>query len=131
FQNIPLFMEQLSNPTVFQTVLSLSSPSDPVPGTGQTLGQWQYGVSPLPTIPPPSTQVTPFSVGRLMDPNYRNPETLEFNGGYSWSLNPNTVIETENTHVLGLHEKKTNKNYHKVPLGGVCFTPPLPSAFAA
>src|SRR5207244_7158993 len=28
FQNIPLFMEQLSNPTVFQTVLSLSSPSD-------------------------------------------------------------------------------------------------------
>src|SRR5438094_6683913 len=80
FQNIPLFMEQLSNPTVFQTVLSLSSPSDPVPGTGQTLGQRQYGVSPLQTIPPPSTQVTPFSVGRLMDPNYRNPENLASNG---------------------------------------------------
>ena len=131
FQNIPLFMEQLSNPTVFQTVLSLSSPSDPVPGTGQTLGQWQYGVSPLPTIPPPSTQVTPFSVGRLMDPNYRNPETLEFNGGYSWSLNPNTVIEAEYTHVLGLHENKTINIDQKVPVGGVCCTRPLHSAFAA
>ncbi len=131
FQNIPLFMEQLSNPTVFQTVLSLSSPSDPVPGTGQTLGQWQYGVSPLPTIPPPSTQVAPFSVGRLMDPNYRNPETEEFNGGYSWSLNPNTVIEAEYTHVLGLHENKTINIDQKVPVGGVCCTRPLHSAFAA
>ena len=131
FQNIPLFMEQLSNPTVFQTVLSLSSPSDPVPGTGQTLGQWQYGVSPLPTIPPPSAQVAPFSVGRLMDPNYRNPETEEFNGGYSWSLNPNTVIEAEYTHVLGLHENKTINIDQKVPVGGVCCTRPLHSAFAA
>src|SRR5207253_2705958 len=131
FQNIPLFMEQLSNPTVFQTVLSLSSPSDPVPGTGQTLGQWQYGVSPLPAIPPPSAQVAPFSVGRLMDPNYRNPETEEFNGGYSWSLNPNTVIEAEYTHVLGLHENKTINIDQKVPVGGVCCTRPLHSAFAA
>src|SRR5260370_40713370 len=32
FQNIPLFMEQRANPTGFQTVLSLSSPTDPVPG---------------------------------------------------------------------------------------------------
>ncbi len=131
FQNIPLLMEQLSNPTVFQTVLSLSSPSDPVPGTGQTLGQWQYGVSPLPAIPPPSSQVAPFSVGRLMDPNYRNPETEEFNGGYSWSLNPNTVIEAEYTHVLGLHENKTINIDQRVPVGGVCCTRPLHSAFAA
>src|ERR1035441_8636156 len=34
FQNIPLFMEQMSNPTVFQTVVSLSSPTDIVTGTG-------------------------------------------------------------------------------------------------
>jgi hypothetical protein len=27
FQNIPLFMEQMANPTVFQTVLSLSAPT--------------------------------------------------------------------------------------------------------
>src|SRR5258708_31955466 len=74
-------MEQMSNPTVFQTVLSLTNSSDPVPGTTKTLGQWQYGVDPLPTIPPPSSQLAVGSVGRLMDPNYRNPVTEEFNGG--------------------------------------------------
>ncbi|HKD62245.1 MAG TPA: TonB-dependent receptor, partial [Terracidiphilus sp.] len=56
FQNIPLFMEQMANPTVFAQVLSLSSPTDVVPGTGKTLGQWAYDPNDLPTIPPPSTQ---------------------------------------------------------------------------
>ena len=79
FQNIPLFMEQQANPTVFQTVLSLSSPTDSVPGTGLTLGQWQYGVSPTPTLPGPLSQLTDGSVGRLIDPNYRNPVAEEFN----------------------------------------------------
>ncbi|HKW56654.1 MAG TPA: TonB-dependent receptor [Candidatus Acidoferrum sp.] len=131
FQNIPLFMEQMSNPTVFQTVLSLSAPTDPVPGTGQTLGQWQYGISPLPTIPPPSTQLAVGSVGRLMDPDYRNPVTEEFNGGYSWAVNTNTAFEVEYTHVLGLHENKTINIDQRVPVGGVCCTRPLDAAFAA
>ena len=131
FQNIPLFMEQMSNPTVFQTVLSLSSPSDPVPGTGKTLGQWRYGVDPLPTIPPPSTQLASRSVGRLMDPNYRNPVTEEFNGGYSWALNANTALEAEYTHVLGLHENKTINIDQRVPVNGACCTRPLDPAFAA
>ena len=131
FQNIPLFLEQMSNPTVFQTVLSLTNASDAVPGTGKNLGQWQYGVDPLPTIPPPSTQLAVGSVGRLMDPNYRNPMTEEFNGGYSWALNSNTAIEVEYTHVLGLHENKTINIDQKVPVNGVCCTRPLDAAFAA
>ena len=131
FQNIPLFMEQMSNPTVFQTVLSLTNASDPVPGTGKNLGQWQFGVDPLPTIPPPSTQLAVGSVGRLMDPNYRNPMTEEFNGGYSWALTSNTAIEVEYTHVLGLHENKTINIDQKVPVNGVCCTRPLDAAFAA
>lgn len=125
FQNIPLFMEQMSNPTIFQTVLSLTAPGDTVPGTGQTLGQWRYGVSPLPTIPPPSPNLAPRSVGRLMDPNYRNPVTEEFNLGYSWALNQNSVIEAEYTHVLSLHENKTINIDQRVPVGGVCCTAPL------
>jgi outer membrane receptor protein involved in Fe transport len=125
FQNIPLFMEQMSNPTVFQTVLSLTASTDAVPGTGKTLGQWQYGISPMPTIPPPSTQLAPGSVGRLMDPNYRNPVTEEFNGGYSWALNSNTAFEAEYTHVLGLHENKTINIDQRVPAGGACCTAPL------
>jgi outer membrane receptor protein involved in Fe transport len=130
FQNIPLFMEQMANPTIFQTVLSLSSPSDPVPGTGLTLGQWRYGVSPLPTIPPPSTTLATRSVGRLMDPHYRNPVTEEFNFGYSWALNANSVIEAEYIHVLSLHENKTINIDQKLPdttkpVGSQCCYRPL------
>jgi hypothetical protein len=131
FQNIPLFMEQMSNPTVFQTVLSLTAPGDAVPGTGKNLGQWRYGVDPFPTIPPPSSQLAPGSVGRLMDPNYRNPVTEEFNVGYSWSLNPNTVVEAEYSHVLGLHENKTININQRVPVNGRCCSAPLDPAFAA
>ena len=117
FQNIPLFMEQQANPTVFQTVLSLSSPTDVVPGTGLTLGQWQYGVSQLPTLPGPASVLADLSVGRLIDPNYRNPVAEEFNVGYSWAVNNNSVFEAEYTHVLGLHENKTINIDQKVPIG--------------
>src|SRR5229473_8415946 len=123
-------MEQMSNPTVFQTVLSLSSPTDIVRGTGIQLGNWRYGVDPLPVIPPPSTQLASGSVGRLMDPDYRNPVTEEFNIGYSWALNQNSVIETEYAHVLGLHQNKTINIDQKVPVNGSCCTRPLDAAFA-
>jgi outer membrane receptor protein involved in Fe transport len=117
FQNIPLFMEQQANPTIFQTPLSLSAPGDPVPGTGLTLGQYQYGISPLPTLPPPGTQLADGSVGRIIDPNYQNPVTEEFNLGYTLALNSNSVVEVEYTHVLGLHENKTINIDQKVPTG--------------
>jgi Carboxypeptidase regulatory-like domain/TonB dependent receptor len=131
FQNIPLFMEQMANETVFQTALSLSSPGDSVPGTGKTLGQWRYGVDAMPTVPPPSTELAEGSVGRLMDPNYRNPVTEEFNAGYTWGINTNTAVEVEYTHVLGLHENKTMNIDQKIPVDGVCCTRPLDAAFAA
>ncbi|MBV9267050.1 MAG: TonB-dependent receptor [Acidobacteriaceae bacterium] len=131
FQNIPLFMEQMSNPTVFQTALSLTSPTDIVPGTGIQLGNWRYGVDPLPVVPPPSTQLADGSIGRLMDPNYRNPVAEEFNLGYSWSPHKTFVVEAEYTHVLGLHENKTINIDQRVPTNGVCCTAPLNAAFAA
>jgi hypothetical protein len=106
FQNIPLFMEQQANPTIFQTAFSLGG-SDPVPGAGVNLDQWALGVNSLPTIPPPSSQLAGGSVGRLMDPNYRTPVTEEFNGGYTWAINSKSVFEAEYIHVLSLHENKT------------------------
>jgi Carboxypeptidase regulatory-like domain/TonB dependent receptor len=130
FQNIPLFMEQMSNPTVFQTAISLSAPTDIVTGTGIALGNWRYGIDPMPVIPAPSSQLAAGSVGRLMDPNYRNPATEEFNVGYSYSPNRNTVIETEYTHVLGLHENKTMNIDQKTVVNGVCCTRPLDPYFA-
>jgi outer membrane receptor protein involved in Fe transport len=130
FQNIPLFMEQMSNPTVFQTVISLSSPTDIVTGTGVELGNWRYGTDPMPTIPPPSTQLADLSVGRLMDPHYRNPVTEEFNGGYTWAVNPRTVVEAEYTHVMGLHENKTMNRDQKIPING-SIVRPLHAAYQA
>ncbi|MGH9524497.1 MAG: TonB-dependent receptor domain-containing protein [Terriglobales bacterium] len=136
FQNIPLFMQQQANPTLFQTVLSISNASDPVPCTGLTLGQWQYGVSPAPCLPPPSTQLAPGSVGRLMDPNYRNPVSEEFNLGYTWAVNNNSAVEVEYTHVLGLHQNKTINIDQKVVTavdanGYPTLTRPLSAAFTA
>jgi Carboxypeptidase regulatory-like domain/TonB dependent receptor-like, beta-barrel len=106
FQNIPLFMEQQANNTIFQTAFAISNASDIVPGTGITLANWHVG-NPLPTIPPPQSQLTPGSTGRIMDPNYRTPVTEEFNGGYTWAINNKTVFEAEYVHVLSLHENKT------------------------
>jgi hypothetical protein len=105
FQNIPLFMEQQANATIFQTAFSIS-PTDVVPGTGILLSNWHLG-DPLPTIPAASSQLVPGSIGRLMDPNYRTPVTEEFNGGYTWAINSKTVFEAEYVHVLSLHENKT------------------------
>jgi hypothetical protein len=105
FQNIPLFMEQQANNTIFQTAFSLSG-TDIVPGTGIPLNQWHIG-NPLPTIPAASSQLTAGSTGRLMDPNYHTPVTEEFNGGYTWAISPKSVFEAEYVHVLSLHENKT------------------------
>ncbi len=131
FQNIPLFMEQMANPTVFQTAISLTSPTDIVTGTGIPLGSWRYGIDPYPVLPPPSSQLAPGSVGRLIDPNYRNPVSEEFNLGYSWAPAPSSVVEVEYTHVLGLHTNETINIDQRIPMNGVCCTAPLAAAFAA
>ena len=106
FQNIPLFMEQQANATIFQTAFAITG-SDLVPGTAIPLSNWRFGVDPLPTIPAPSHDLTPGSTGRLMDPNYRTPVTEEFNAGYTWAINTHSAFEAEYVHVLGLHENKT------------------------
>lgn len=133
FQNIPLFLEQQANPTIFQTLFSITA-SDVVPGTGIPLDQWRFGKDPLPTIAPPSSQLTAGSTGRIMDPNYRNPMTEEFNAGYSWSLNPSSVVEADYIHVLSLHENKTININPNLPINGdpsQGFARQLSAAFAA
>src|SRR5262245_16676778 len=134
FLNIPLFMLQQINPTLFATVLSLSSSgpgdsnADFLPGTNIRLSQFRFGVDTLPAIPPPPTKFIGDEVGRLMDPNYRNPYTQQWNIGYSYQLTPASVIEVEYTHVLGSRESKTfNINPNIASLGAR----PLTSAFKA
>ena len=142
FQNIPLFMEQQANATIFQTAFSLSNASDTVPGWAFNLGNWARGDA-LPPIPAPQAALTPGSTGRIMDPNYRTPVTEEFNGGYTFAINSKSVIEAEYVHVLSLHENKTINVDPNIPVnpnnittltrtgasGG--FFRPLDAAFAA
>jgi len=135
FQNIPLFMEQQANTTIFQTAFSLNGASDVVPGTGIPLSNWNVITSPKPTIPAPQAALTPGSIGRIMDPNYRTPVTEEWNGGYTWAINSRSVFEAEYVHVLSLHENKTinvDKNTPVNPANiGLGFFKPLSAAFAS
>jgi hypothetical protein len=125
FLNIPLFMIQQINPTLFATVLSLTSSgpgdatADFVPGTNLRLSDWRYGIDPLPVIPPGPTKFQGGEVGRLMDPFYRNPYNQQWNIGYSFEINSANVVEVEYIHSLGLHESKTlNINPKRVAQGG-------------
>ena len=69
-----------------------------------------------------------------MDPAFRNPVSEEFNLGYSWALNNNSVFEAEFTHVLSLHEDKTINIDQKVvdstnptdATGAACTSPDFP-----
>jgi len=121
FENIPLFMVQQANATVFATVLNLNSvgPGDPgadiVPTTGKLLSQFRYGVDPLPVPPPPPTILPAGSTGRLMDPKYRNPYTEQYNAGYTFAINSANAVEVDYTHVLGLHESKSVQLNPKSP----------------
>ncbi|HEY1936447.1 MAG TPA: TonB-dependent receptor [Candidatus Angelobacter sp.] len=134
FQNIPLFMEQQANQTIFQQAFSLNGAADVVPGTGIPLSLWHLG-SPLPTIPAPQAALLPGSTGRLMDPNYRTPVTEEFNGGYTWAINNKSVFEAEYVHVLSLHENKTINVDANTPIDpsniSLGFFRPLDAAFKA
>ena len=136
FENIPLFMLQQANATIFNTTFAIvgngpgqSCSSCDVPGTGIPLSQWQFGVDPMPTNPPPSSQLAGGAVGRLMDPSYRNPYSEQWNGGYTWALSQVSAIEVDYIHELAVHESKTiNLNPTLVSLGGAR---PLSAAFSA
>ena len=135
FLNIPLFMIQQARPTIFTSVFSISS-GDVVPGTGIQLQNWRFGIDPLPTIPPPPTQLPAGSTGRFMDPHYRNPYTQQFNIGWAHTLNSYSVLEIDYVHVLALHESKTvNINPTRLFLldgsGNEISSRPLTAAFTA
>lgn len=136
FENIPLFMLQQANATIFNTTFAIvgNGPGQPctgctVPGTAIPLSQWRFGLDPMPTNPPPSSQLANGAVGRLMDPNYRNPYSEQWNGGYTLALGSVSALEVDYIHELAIHESKTiNINPTLVSLGGAR---PLSAAFSA
>ena len=114
FENIPLFMLQQSNASVFANTYSINcsgpgdaSCKDVVPGTNILLSKYRYGVDPAPVIPPASAQLAPGSTGRIMSPRYRNPYTQQINFGLQYAITPTSVFEVEYVQARGIHENKT------------------------
>lgn len=133
FENIPLFMIQQSNALVFASTYSIScaGPTDTtcnqtVPGTNIPLSQYRYGIDPQPVIPPASHDLAPGSVGRLMDPRFRNPYTQQINLGLQYAVTKASVFELEYVQARGLHEDKT-VNLNPIEY----FTPGRPRPFTA
>ncbi len=112
FQNIPLFALQQADPSLFLTVFSASLTgvgaacnNCDVPGTSIPLSQWRLGVDPNPVWTGAApTQIPAGGTGQLVDPNYRNPVSEQFNLGYTWALNAKNAINVDYVHELGLHE---------------------------
>lgn len=111
FQNIPLFMEQQANSSLFTTVAYTSSgagsPTASKLPSGELLSAYRFGVDPIPPQAPGASQLPAGATGQLMDPHYRNPYSEQWNAGYSWQVTANSVVEIEYVHELGLHESKT------------------------
>lgn len=116
FINIPLFMMQQANPTIFATTYAITAngpgtscnPSVcDVPGTSIPLSSWRFGIDPLPVSPPPPVELPAGATGRLMDPNYRNPYSEQWNVGYTYGINSYSSFEVDYIHELGLHEADT------------------------
>ncbi len=111
FQNIPLFMEQQANPTIFSTIAYTSpgpgNPAASVLPSGQLLSAWRFGIDPLPPQGIGGVNLPTGATGQMVDEHYRNPYSEQFNGGYSFQLTSDSVIEAEYVHTLGLHESKT------------------------
>src|SRR5262245_42284210 len=127
FQNIPLFAQQQTNPTIFATVLSFTASfpknpdpkGPPPPPTPQTnldpfLSTFRFGVDPIP-VTPPSANLPNGAQGRIMSPDSVMPYTQQWNIGYSRQLSNNYALEVDYIHVLGLHEYFRRRINTRVP----------------
>ena len=115
FQNIPLFAQQQTNPTVFTSVLSFSAGgTGPTTNTDPFLRTFRFGVDPI-VIPAPSTDLPQLAQGRIMDPTAQMPYTQQFNIGYGRQLSNDYALEVDYVHVLGLHEFMRRRLNVRVP----------------
>ena len=113
FANIPVFMVEQANPTIFGPVFDISSAgpddrnADFLPGSNKRLSEWRYGVDPMPAIPPPAKAFQGGETGQIIHPDYHNPYTEQFNLGYAFQINNGNSIQADYIHTLGLREAKT------------------------
>lgn len=119
FQNITLFSIQQTQPTIYQSFFDVIS--DHPPGFGcspTTLAQpgggnfdicsYQFGVSPLP-VPAPGTSIadlSPGSIGRIVNPKITDPWSQQFSLGWSSQLGKDYALSVDYYHTHGTHEER-------------------------
>jgi hypothetical protein len=105
FQNLTLFSKQQGNPTIYQTVLDLTSGGQV--GTGQT-APFRFGVDALPTPPAnfSTANLETGGFGRINDPTLQDPYVQKWSLGFETKLGNNYVLSSDYVHTLGLHENR-------------------------
>ena len=99
FQNLSLFSAVQSQPEIFQTALSLSA---------SQLATFVYsGPASLPTVPAFNFGVLQQgAVGRINDPDAKEPYIQKFSIGFQRELTSNLSISSDFVHTLGLQEPR-------------------------
>ncbi|HMQ02659.1 MAG TPA: TonB-dependent receptor [Pyrinomonadaceae bacterium] len=101
FQNLSLFSAVQSQPEIFQSAINLSRP-DPV------LAAFRFGTDPLPAIPPgfSFSNLITGSVGRINDPDAKEPYIQKWSLGFQREIGKNWSISSDYVHTLGLNEPR-------------------------
>jgi hypothetical protein len=108
FLNIGLFGIQQSNPTIFGTVYTLQNNTI---GSGPDLATFKVGDK-LPVTSGGLTSLPVGATGRIIDPDYVNPMSQQWNIGFSRELWRDFVLEADYTHLLNTHEsRRVRLNY--------------------
>jgi hypothetical protein len=94
----------LGQPSLFLVSVFPNTGTPGQPGSG-IFSTYQYGVSPLPSIPPQPTALPPNggTTGYWQDPQNTDPYSEQFHIGYAWQISERTSIQADFTHALGLH----------------------------
>ncbi|MFN2494184.1 MAG: TonB-dependent receptor domain-containing protein, partial [Pyrinomonadaceae bacterium] len=121
FQNLTLFSQQQVNATLYQQILDLG-PSD--------LTAFRFGVDPLPA-PPPGTSLTelaPGSVGRIIDPDAKDPYVQKFSFGIEKTLGNGFAISSDYVHTLGIHEPRVQHTNQRLAFCNPAFPGATPTS---
>lgn len=113
FQNITLWSIQQSQPTIYQAVFDAIGSNGPGTGGCSNVGTgpvnpctFQFGVTPLPTPPPPTTDLAFGATPRLTNPRITDPWSQQFGLGYAWQINSDFAFSADYVHILGTHEER-------------------------
>ena len=122
FQNITLFSIQQTQPTIYQSFFDIFNTGGsgaacsgtqtlPQPGGGSfDICSFRFGVDPLPA-PAPGTSIadlSPGSIGRIVDPKITDPWSQQFSLGWSSQLGKDYALSVDYYHTLGIHEERVN-----------------------